>query len=347
MDPCAVAAVKVIEILPELQLGGVERHVIDLSNELTMRGHKVLVISAGGQMESQLDPCVERRHLSVQKKNPITGWLAAHRIATWAQKEGWQLLHAHSRVPAWIAEWASGMAHIPYIVTAHVDFGNKSPWIYRPYRQAFRTICVSGAVRDSMKTCFYDNTQVVLNGLDEPKEHWQAPGGQVPKLLFVGRLSSVKGLQDVLKAMPQLPWTMDVVGDGPQMAELEQLAASLGFADRVEFHGYSEHVDDFMAHSSLLLFPSYQEGMPLTLARAIQIGIPIIASDIGPVAEMAVSGEGLLPPGEITAWNKAVTDYLKNGTVRAKFSSSSVPTLSHMVDQDLEIYRAALSDGRG
>ena len=50
MDHGTVAVMKILHILPELQIGGVERHVIDLSNELASRGHQVLVVSAGGQM---------------------------------------------------------------------------------------------------------------------------------------------------------------------------------------------------------------------------------------------------------------------------------------------------------
>ena len=63
-----MAAMKIVHILPELQIGGVERHVIDLSNELVKKGHEVMVISAGGQMERQLDPKVLVRHLPVHKK---------------------------------------------------------------------------------------------------------------------------------------------------------------------------------------------------------------------------------------------------------------------------------------
>ena len=50
---------KIIEILPELDIGGVERHVIDLTSELARRGHQILVVSAGGKMQKQLSPQVK------------------------------------------------------------------------------------------------------------------------------------------------------------------------------------------------------------------------------------------------------------------------------------------------
>lgn len=340
---------KVIEILPELDIGGVERHVIDLSNELSARGSEVLVIASYGKMQPQLSPKVHYIDMPVHKKNPFTGWICARKIAALAVAGDYQLLHAHSRVPAWIARWAAKMANLPYVVTAHVDFGNKSPWIYAPYRDAARVICVSEAVREGMKNCFYDNTTVVLNGLDEPNVFWDDKNLKgVPKLLFVGRLSPVKGLQDAIRALPEdLEWTLDVLGDGPMKQELEAIVKERGFETRVLFRGYSDKADEFMANSSCLLFPSYTEGMPLTLARAVQIGIPVIASDIPSVREMAGIGDNLLQPGDIPAWNTALKNFIINKTADLYIPLSAVPTLKKMVDEDEAIYAGLIEKNAG
>ena len=334
---------RIVHILPELQIGGVERHVIDLSNELVGRGHEVMAISAGGQMERQLDPKVLVRHLPVHKKNPLTGWFCARKIAQWVKNENWQILHAHSRVPAWIASWAGKKSGVPYIVTAHVDFGTKTPWIYAPYRGANRVICVSAAVQSAMKDCFYDNTTVIINGLKEPKERWDPENSAQNKLLFVGRLSSVKGLQDVLRAIPaDVRWTLDILGDGPQRAEWQSICKERRLEDRVTFHGYSEQVEHFMATSSCLLFPSYTEGMPLTLAQAAQVGIPVLASDIRPVCEMKGNRTGLVPPGDLTLWRQALEDCLAHRKEPERFPRDCVPTLEHMVDQVADVYASVL-----
>ena len=62
---------KIIEILPELDIGGVERHVIDLTKELALRGHDVLVISAGGKMQCQLSEKIAHLDMPVHKKIPL------------------------------------------------------------------------------------------------------------------------------------------------------------------------------------------------------------------------------------------------------------------------------------
>lgn len=336
---------KILHILPELQLGGVERHVIDLAGEQTARGHEALVVSAGGQMEAQMDGRVLLRHLPVQKKNPFTGYVCARKIARMIAAEGWQVIHAHSRVPAWIANWAARMAGVPYVVTAHVDFGTKTPWIYAPYRRANRVICVSAAVQAAMKDCFYANTTVVLNGVKRPAVHWNPANKALNKLLFVGRLSSVKGLQDVLRVIPtDAEWTLDVVGDGPQREEWQNICRERGIENRVFFRGYSEAVERYMAESSCLLFPSYTEGMPLTLAQAVLVGIPVLASDIGPVAEMKGGTDGLVAAGNSDAWGAAIDRLLKSGETSGEFPPERVPTLERMAEQTEEVYRRCLCE---
>lgn len=338
-----MAPIKIIHILPELQIGGVERHVIDLSNELARRGHEVMVVSAGGRMERQLNPNVLVRHLPVHQKNPLTGLYSAVKIAGWIKDEKWQILHAHSRVPAWIANWASKLASVPYIVTAHCDFGTKTPWIYLPYRKANRVICVSAAVQSIMKDCFYGNTTVIINGLKKPKEFWRSENFSLNRLLFVGRLSFNKGLQDILRIIPDnVCWTLDVLGDGPQKAEWQNICKERGLEDRVTFHGYCECVEHFMAVSSCLLFPTYMEGMPLTLAQAIQVGIPVLASDIQPVREMKGNSSGLIPAGNLALWKQALEDYLVRRKKPESFPKECVSTLEHMIDQVLDVYASAL-----
>ena len=168
------------------------------------------------------------------------------------------------------------------------------------------------------------------------------------KFLFVGRLSPVKGLHDALRAMPEdMEWTLDVLGDGPMRAELEEISKERGFTERVTFHGYSDKADDFMARSSCLLFPSYTEGMPLTLARAVQIGIPVIASDIPPVSEMAGGSADLLPPGDVPAWREAIACFIKTRRAELNIPLSSVPTLEKMVDADERIYREVIENFNG
>ena len=333
---------KIVQILPELDIGGVERHVIDLSNELAERGHDILVVSNGGQMQHQLSSKIQHRNLPVHKKNLFTVYFCSRKIATWVKNEGWELIHAHSRVPAWIAWFASCSARVPWIYTAHacysLNFG------LTPLRHANSVISVSETVQKHLIGYLPLNKVTVQNALPNPSVFW-APGkignnGAI-KFLFVGRLTEIKGLQTVIEAFGRIvehDWTLDVLGDGPMADELKKLARGLGIVDKIMFHGYSDQSDEYMAKSDCLLFPSYSEGMPLTLIRAVQVGIPVIASSIPPVIEIAGPVEGFLPPGDIEAWSNSIISFMNTKTAVVNIPISNIPTFDKMICNNELIY---------
>lgn len=335
---------KIIEILPQMIEGGVERHVIMLTDELVRKGHQVMVISGGGKLVSKLNPKVEHWDLPVHKKNIFTAIRCSSMIKDRVRNEGWDILHAHSRVPAWITMWTASRTGKPYVVTAHVNFGNKSPWIYRPYRKASKVICVSNAVRDNMKDCFYDNTEVIHNGMPEVRFYWKGPedSDHTKRFLFIGRLSKVKGIHELVEIFSDIEgdWVFDVLGDGPLMPYLKDRVRELGLEKRVRLHGFRDDTDEWMRKCSCLLFPSYNEGMPLTLARAIQMKVPVIASNIPPVKEMALSEEGLLNPGDYESWKRAIETFLDSGLSSPLFDLSVIPTITSMTQRVEKIYQS-------
>lgn len=330
---------KIIQILPELDIGGVERHVIDLSNELAERGHDILVVSNGGQMQHQLSSKVQHRKLPVHKKNPFTAYICSRRITTWIKNEGWKLIHAHSRVPAWIAWFSSRSARVPWIYTAHACYSLN--YGLTPLKHANAVICVSETVQEHIKDFLPVNNTVVPIALTVPEVKWDHNIGENIKFIFVGRLTKIKGLGTVIEALGKLTnenWTLDVLGDGPEREILEDRSAVLGLQDKITFHGYIAETDTFMSRSSCLLFPSYIEGYGLVLARAIQIGLPVIASNIPAVLEMAGSKKGLVVPGDVQGWCSAIFDFISTGRAAAQIPVSSIPTLKRMVDSNELIY---------
>ncbi|MST54629.1 glycosyltransferase family 4 protein [Pyramidobacter sp. SM-530-WT-4B] len=335
---------KIIHILPELQIGGVERHVIDLSNELVGRGHEIMVISAGGQMERQLDSKVLVRHLPVHKKNPLTGFYSAVKIARWIRHERWQLIHAHSRVPAWIASWASSLARVPWLYTAHAVYSHNLG-LY-PLKRADKVICVSRAVKDDLSEYIPANSQVIYNGLPESVPHWRPLGGDTAVILAVGRLTRLKGIDTVLRALALLKqegicrWKFVIVGDGPQKRALEERAAGLDIASQVEFTGYREDIIEKLLNCSCYVLPSISEGMGLTLMLAAKMGVPVLASDLPAICELTLEREKLLPPAEISAWTRSLRQILSGCLeVAPKFDESVLLTEAQMAGKLLAIYQ--------
>ncbi len=311
---------RIVHLLPEMDEGGVERHVLWLSDAQAKVGHDVLVVSAGGKLAQSLErrPGDENFRgprcltLPVHRKNPFVGAQCATKLASLVRREGWDILHAHSRVPAWIAWWTSRLAGVPWVVTCHALY-SRNAGLY-PYRKADGAICVSETVREWMRPFLPRDSIVIPNGLPAPKARWKkrdAARDAAVRFCFIGRLTQVKGVEDIVEAFLRLPdhaWELDVVGDGPLGETLRALAGEAGLGRRIRFHGVREDTESFYLGCDCFLFPSRSEGAGLTLMTALAMGVPVLASDIAAVREMGLEEPFLIPPGDVDAWAKALRE---------------------------------------
>ncbi|MFH1843440.1 MAG: glycosyltransferase family 4 protein, partial [bacterium] len=204
--------------------------------------------------------------------------------------------------------------------------------------------------------------QTLYNGIDPLRnEEYSRPDDLEPdriQLGIVGRVSAVKGITYVLEALAGLDglpdWRLNVIGSGPLQSALESQCRQLGLAETVRFLGFRRDVYRYLAHLDLLLMPSLHEGLPYTLLEAMSLGIPVLASRVGGLAEVLMDGEtGLLVPSQDS---DAIRDALKRlltepglasalgaaaaAQVRQKF------TLDHMGDRYWQVYEAAVAEWR-
>lgn len=302
---------RILHLLPELNLGGVERHVLDLTS-LQAQYHEVTVVSAGGVLQSELPPTVRHITLDVARKNLFTALAAAGKLRALAKEHGWQIAHAHSRVPLWCA-WFARSAFNAVIMTCHGTYSlNAGLW---PLRHIDGAICISRTVADHLKLRLPGQSEVIYNGLSVPATSHR--GSDRSRLLFVGRLSGLKGLDSALRALAGqiAPFTLDVAGDGPCFEEWRQLADDLGLAERVKWHGACSEarVEQLMAEGGALIVPSLQEGWSLVRGRAALMGLPLLLSDIGANREAVCDPSVLVPAGDVEAWRIAFARWLTEG----------------------------------
>ena len=140
-----------------------------------------------------------------------------------------------------------------------------------------------------------------------------APGEREERrMLFVGRLNAQKGLDDLLQAMAlaRRPWTLDVVGDGPDRDALHGRAAALGVAARVEWLGHlPQHaLAPLYARSAAVIMPSTDEGLGLVGVEAALCETPTIAYASGGLTDVVKDGVTgwLVPPGDVAALAHAI-----------------------------------------
>ena len=121
------------------------------------------------------------------------------------------------------------------------------------------------------------------------------------RLITVGRLSQAKNVDAILRALPEicqsLPDThLDILGEGEYRPILEEIAAQLGLADLVTFHGNVSHeeVMNTLLQAHLFVFPTLREGFPKAVLEALACGLPVMAGRISVIPQLLRNGCGML-----------------------------------------------------
>ena len=328
----------ILHIVPEFEEGGVERYVVQLCHEQANHGHTITLATIGGKLEKFLPESVKVLHLPVHRKNIFTGLYSAHKLSL---LPNFDIIHVHSRVPAWVAWRLSALTGTSWIMTAHAPYSLNAGLI--PLKHACGVICVSEAVRTHLAGYLPPLAVTIPNGIRKPLYTWN--GKYFPentKFLYVGYLAKRKGVNIVIQALGRLTgyeWTLDVLGDGSHREELEGLVKELGLSERVKFWGFRDDAEEFMSRAACLLFPSFQEGLPLTVNEALAVGLPVLASDIEPLRPLA--NGALVPVGDVDAWTDAIRGVLE-GKAASPLRADRLTTFEETAAKTEEFYRKVL-----
>ncbi len=200
-----------------------------------------------------------------------------------------------------------------------------------------------------------DKVEVIHYGLDELPDAWgENAADDVPRdarvLLAVCRLEPQKGVDVAVRALPDIRARhagarLVVLGEGPQRAELEELARALDVP--VHLPGRVPDVAAWLRRADVLMHPARWEGFGLALLEAMLASLPVVATNVSSIPEIVVDGEtGLLvPPDDAAALAAAVTrvlddpaGYGERGHKRARTEFS----VARMADRTLRVYETAL-----
>lgn len=235
------------------------------------------------------------------------------------------LLHAHVYDAGFAAAVFSKLCRLPFVVTEHFSAFPRHtlpPGEVRKARIAFAQAAWVLPVSRALQTGIEQHGlrarfQIVGNVVDSTL-FYPAPG-RTPndplRIVSVGSLVPIKGIPDLLHALRRLQetplrWRLDVIGDGPQRAAYTALAAELGLASQVTFHGTRPKaaVADALRQADLFVLASQWENMPCVLLEAMACGVPIVASAVGGIPEIVDDAVGILtPPGDAPALAAALT----------------------------------------
>jgi len=363
----------VLHLLPALELGGVERHVSDLSRAQARLGLKVAVASTGGRLAEQLPEWgVEHIPLPIASKNPLRFLLSQPQIARLLRSGRFQIVHAHSRVPAWHAFLAARPTSPFHLVTT----------CHSPYRPGLlssvmargeRVICVSGAVRRHVLRHFHppeERVRLIYNGIDLERFHPPSAGqreearrklGLSPDHLALGnagRISHAKGWDILLRALAPLMrenprLRLVIIGDGQALSSLELTSERLGIRQSCHFAGLIQRVWEVLGALDIFVSASRWEGFGYALVEAMAVGLPVVASRVGSVPEYVVDGEnGLLyQPGSEEELCEKVRILAESETLRSELGRRAREVVEERFDlrrsaaRVVEVYRELVPAG--
>ena len=323
----------VVQLLPALHSGGVERSTLEIADALVRAGHRAIVVSAGGRLVPQLEASgAEHVVLEIGRKSPLT-FLQTRRLRKVFAQTGADIVHARSRLPAWVA-WLAlrGMAETQrprFVTTVH---GLNSPSRYSAIMASGeRVICVSDTVRAYVLK-HYPNTdaatlRVIPRGIDPaafPRASWPdrdartrvaarhpALGGDGPLLLLPGRGTRLKGHADALALLAALRgdgvdarlWMPGARESGREryIMDLEAEAVRGGFADALAITPPIAEIHEAYAASDLVLQVSRKpESFGRTVIEALSCGRPVVGWAHGGVGELL---RELLPAGAVAPFD--------------------------------------------
>ena len=360
---------RILQVLPELNSGGVERGTLDLARELVQRGHESLVISNGGRLVETLEQ-QGSRHIQrpVHRKSPAS-LAQIHPMRRLLRELAPDVVHVRSRLPAWIV-WLAWrglpVSNRPRLVSTFHGLYSVNRYSAIMAR-AERIIAVSHCVAEYIETNYAvapSRIRVIPRGVDTSEFHpaeadpdWRnALYREFPQLrdkqlvLMPGRLSRWKGQEAFLELMQRLVQTHPqchgvLLGDAdPGKAhyehELRQKAKALGVDGQVTFAGHRSDIAGFYRLADLVChLSSKPEPFGRTLTEALACGAPVVAYNRGGAAESLQScfAEGLVPPDDLEAFQEKAQQFLgRRPTVGALDPRY---TLSHQVAATLEAYQ--------
>lgn len=366
---------KIIHLVPAMESGGVEQVVLELGRGFSRRGIDNVVVSAGGRLVEQLER-EGSRHIAmpIGRKSLLT-LLQRGKLARLIERERPDIVHIHSRVPAWVGMGACAKLppdrRPPAVTTVHGLYSvNRYSAVMT---KGERVIAVSDCVRDYVLRNYpatpAGRIRVIPNSIDPtlynssftPDSQWLADWQrQYPELqgrytlCLPGRLTRIKGHLDLIPVLKFLvaegiPAHAVIVGEASRSKraykeELLEAFARAGLSERVTWTGHRSDLPSILSVCKVTLSPATApESFGKTTLEALALGRPVAGYAHGGVEELlhAFFPEGLIPVGDTDALARRLASWYR----RPPAVPVSLPvqyTFEGMIEHHLAVYRELL-----
>lgn len=374
--------VTVLQVLPALVQGGVERGTVEIAGAIVAAGGRAIVVSAGGPNEHQLIRArAEHVTMPVDSKNPLVMYANIGRLARLIREEGIDIVHARSRAPAWSAQAAARRAGVPFVTTFHGTYSTGG-WLKRRYNSVMtkgaRVIAISRFIAGHIRRGYgvessrlrvihrgvdlsrFDAAKVTAERVMELAAAWRIEDG-LPVVMLPGRLTRWKGQTVFIEAIARLG-RRDIrcllvgsdQGRKDYRRELEQLVARHGLDEIVRI------IDDctdmpaaYMLTDVVVSASTDPEAFGRVVPEAQALGRPVIATNHGGAQETVLQGETgwLVEPGDVDALAEAIEKALAlDSEDRKKLAAAAVANVAEnfskaaMCAKTIDVYNEVLQE---
>ncbi len=380
LAPDATRRPIILQILPSLVTGGVERGTVEITEAIARAGWTALVASAGGPLVTQIERAGGRHiQLPLDARNPLAILRNAGRLAGLIRAEHVDLVHARSRAPAWSGWLATRRTGTRFVTTYHGAYNEDLP-----FKRRYNAVMAKGEIVIAASRYIADlisarhgtdpqRVRLIPRGIDPatfdpaavPPERtarlhaaWTLPE-PAPVVLLPARLTGWKGQRVLLDALALLP-RQDVIavlagsdqGRAAYAAGLRDQASRLGLADRVRLPGNCDDMPAALLLADIVVHASTEpEAFGRVVIEAQAMGRPVIASDLGGPVETVQQGVTgwRIPPGNPRALADAITQVLAMPAadrtaigLAARAAVLARCTTAAMQDATLSVYRELL-----
>lgn len=366
----------VLQVLPALVTGGVERGTVETAEALAKNGFRAIVASAGGPMAKEID-LAGGLHITLPmaSKNPLTMAANVWRLVRLIRRRQIDIVHVRSRAPAWSAWLAAKITGAVFVTTFHNAY-NAAWSLKRFYNSAMakgeHIIAISNFVADYARYTYgvkEESLTVIPRGVDigtfDPKkvestrcaalkEKWNIAAHQGPIILMPGRLTRWKGqlvLIDALAGLKRRDFICVIIGGGKETPYGQEVANKIKEENLTSNVIICDTCQDMPAAyliADLVVVPSTRpEGFGRVVVEAQAMGIPVIATDHGGAKETVLQEKTgwLTPPKDVPALTAAIDKTLslsaKDKETYAATTRQHIEngfTTSKMTSKTLDIY---------
>jgi glycosyltransferase involved in cell wall biosynthesis len=370
----------ILQVLPSLVTGGVERGTIEITQAVADADGVALVASAGGKLVAAVQRAGGQHiALPLDTKNPLAIWRNAARLEELIRARNVAIVHARSRAPAWSAWLACRRTGTHFVTTYHGVYNEDLP-----FKRAYNAVMARGeiviaasryvaelivfrhnlyptrirVIPRGVDTALFDPAIVAPDRLARLARQWRLPDG-VPTVVLPGRLTSWKGQSVLLSAIARLS-RRDVFcvlvgsdqGRRRYSAQLGSQAERLGIAERVRLVGECDDMPAALMLSDVVVHASVRpEAFGRVVIEAQAMRRPVIAADLGGPVETVrdgVTGWRVIP-GDPTALAAAIDAALALPQAerhalgqRARQAVQRGYTVRAMQDSTLDVYEEVL-----